>query len=195
MSDRQPDRNEGDQEEHSLAARCAPIELLIADVDGVLTDGTIAIDDAGTEIKHFHVRDGLGFALWHRAGKQSAILSGRRAAAVERRAAELAIGHVLQGHDAKAGPFRDLVARLGLEPRQVCYIGDDLPDLPVLGDVGLAACPVDAVVEVRAAVHLVASTPGGRGAVREVIEVILKSQGEWDRLVPSGRALDDRVPG
>jgi 3-deoxy-D-manno-octulosonate 8-phosphate phosphatase (KDO 8-P phosphatase) len=169
-----------------LAARCAPIELLIADVDGVLTDGVIAIGADGSEVKRFHVRDGLGYALWHRAGKQSAILSGRRAAAVERRAAELSIAHVLQGHGAKAGPFRELVGRLGLKPRQVCYVGDDLPDLPVLRAVGLAACPVDAVAEVRGAVHLIARTPGGRGAVREVVEVILRSQGKWDGLVEPG---------
>ena len=169
-----------------LAERCGPIELLIADVDGVLTDGAIALDAAGAEIKHFHVRDGLGYALWHRAGKRSAILSGRRAEAVERRAAELSIGFVLQGHDAKAAPFRDLVGRLGLEPRQVCYVGDDLPDLPVLRAVGLAACPADAVAEVRGAAHLVTLAPGGRGAVREVVEVILKAQQKWDGLVEPG---------
>jgi 3-deoxy-D-manno-octulosonate 8-phosphate phosphatase (KDO 8-P phosphatase) len=163
-----------------IAERCGPIELLIADVDGVLTDGIISIDAAGAEIKHFHVRDGLAFAMWHKAGKRSAFLSGRRAAAVERRAAELSIDFVLQGHDAKAGPFRDLVSRLGLMPRQVCYIGDDLPDLPVLRAVGLAACPADAVAEVRDAAHLVTRAPGGRGAVREIIEIILKSQGKWD---------------
>jgi 3-deoxy-D-manno-octulosonate 8-phosphate phosphatase (KDO 8-P phosphatase) len=162
-----------------LAARCVAIELLVADVDGVLTDGIIAIDAEGGEIKRFHVRDGLGYALWHRAGKLSAILSGRRAAAVERRAAELSIGEVLQGHDAKAGPFGDLIGRLGLEPRQVCYVGDDLPDLPVLRAVGLAACPADAVAEVRDAAHLITRAPGGRGAVREVVEVILKAQGKW----------------
>src|SRR5262249_42932187 len=88
-----------------LAARCQPIELLAGDVDGVLTDGVIAVDDAGVETKHFHVRDGLAVALWHRAGKQAAILSGRRAAAVERRAAELKIAHLLQGLDHKAEPF------------------------------------------------------------------------------------------
>jgi 3-deoxy-D-manno-octulosonate 8-phosphate phosphatase (KDO 8-P phosphatase) len=180
---------QGDRAGHELGARCAPIELLIADVDGVLTDGVIAIDGAGDEIKRFHVRDGLGYALWHRAGKHSAILSGRRAAAVERRAAELSIAHVLQGHDAKAGPFLDLVGRLDLEPRQVCYIGDDLPDLPVLRAVGLAACPADAVGEVRAAAHLVTLAPGGRGAVREVIEVILKSQGKWESLVEPGAVI------
>jgi 3-deoxy-D-manno-octulosonate 8-phosphate phosphatase (KDO 8-P phosphatase) len=141
------------------------------------------MDAAAPETKRFHVRDGLGYALWHRAGKHSAILSGRRAGAVDRRAAELAIAHVLQGHDAKAEPFRELVERIGLEPRQVCYVGDDLPDLPVLRAVGLAACPADAVAEVRDAAHLVTRTPGGRGAVREVIEVILKSQGKWASLV------------
>jgi 3-deoxy-D-manno-octulosonate 8-phosphate phosphatase (KDO 8-P phosphatase) len=173
----------GDRAGSDLTARCAPIELLVVDVDGVLTDGVIMMDAAAPETKRFHVRDGLGYALWHRAGKHSAILSGRRAGAVNRRAAELAIPHVLQGHDAKDGPFRDLIERLGLEPAQVCYVGDDLPDLPVLRAVGLAACPADAVAEVRDAAHLVARAPGGRGAVREVIEVILKSQGKWSSVI------------
>jgi 3-deoxy-D-manno-octulosonate 8-phosphate phosphatase (KDO 8-P phosphatase) len=180
MSDR-PVSLDDDQ----LDSRCAPIELLIADVDGVLTEGVIAIGADGAEVKHFHVRDGLGYALWHRAGKRSAILSGRRAAAVDRRAAELSIAHVLQGHDTKAEPFRELVGSLGLEPAQVCYIGDDLPDLPVLRAVGLAACPADAVAEVQAAAHLVTRSVGGHGAVREVVEVVLKSQGKWDVLVAS----------
>ncbi len=162
-----------------LAERCQSIELLIVDVDGVLTDGVIAVNDRGREIKHFHVRDGLAFAIWHRAGKRSAILSGRRTAAVEHRAAELKITHVIQGVDEKTGPFRSLVDELELALRQVCYIGDDLPDLPVLQAVGLAACPADAAVEVRDAVHLVTHAPGGRGAVREVVEVILKTQGRW----------------
>jgi len=162
-----------------LADRCQPIELLIADVDGVLTDGVIAIDAEGAELERFHVRDGLGYTLWHAAGKRSAILSGRRAAAVERRAAELEIAHVLQGHDAKAGPFRDLIDRLDLEQARVCYVGDDLPDLPVLRAVGLAACPADAVAEVRDAAHLITRAPGGRGAVREVIELVLRCQGKW----------------
>jgi 3-deoxy-D-manno-octulosonate 8-phosphate phosphatase (KDO 8-P phosphatase) len=166
-----------------LAARCEPIELLVVDVDGVLTDGVIAVDDQGRETKHFHVRDGIAYAWWHRAGKQAAILSGRRSAAVDRRAAELQIVHVLQGFDRKAEPFRALIDRLGLAPRQVCYMGDDLPDLPVLRDVGLAACPADAAAEVRDAVHLVTGAPGGHGAVREVVEVILKSQGRWSSLI------------
>jgi len=166
-----------------LAARCRPIELLVADVDGVLTDGVIALDDRGVETKHFHVRDGMAYTLWHRAGKQAAILSGRRGAAVEQRAAELKIAHVLQGHEQKATPLRTLIEGLGLVPDQVCFVGDDLADLPVLTAVGLAACPADAVAEVKDAAHLITQAAGGRGAVREVVEFILKSQGSWIELV------------
>jgi 3-deoxy-D-manno-octulosonate 8-phosphate phosphatase (KDO 8-P phosphatase) len=166
-----------------LAARCQSIELLVVDVDGVMTDGVIAIDDDGRELKHFSVRDGLGFSIWHRAGKQSAILSGRRTKAVDRRAAELRIGHVLQGHDQKFGPFQELIGSLGLCPAQVCYVGDDLPDLPVLRVAGLSACPSDAVTQVKETAHLVTKAQGGRGVVREVIEHILEAQGSWGGLI------------
>src|SRR5512147_2078166 len=124
-----------------LATRCAAIELLAVDVDGVLTDGAIVVDDQGVESKHFHVRDGLAYALWHRAGKQSAILSGRRADIVSRRAAELKITHVVQGLAEKGPTYRALLKETGLKSHQVCYVGDDLVDLPVLQSVGLAACP------------------------------------------------------
>src|SRR5919112_318140 len=105
-----------------LAARCEPIELLIVDVDGVLTDGVIAIDDRGVETKHFHVRDGSALSLWRKAGKRAAILSGRWAPAVDRRAAELGIAPVIQGVSDKAGAFRDLIAELGVEARPVCFV-------------------------------------------------------------------------
>jgi 3-deoxy-D-manno-octulosonate 8-phosphate phosphatase (KDO 8-P phosphatase) len=166
-----------------LAGRCAPIELLLVDVDGVLTDGVIAIDDRGVETKHFHVRDGSAFTFWRALGKRAAILSGRWAPVVNRRAAELGIAPVIQGAAEKGGPFRALIADLGLDAAQVCYVGDDLPDLPVLHAVGLSACPADAAAEVRAAVHVVTIAGGGRGAVREVVETILKHQGAWDGLV------------
>lgn len=176
------------------AARCGPIELLLVDVDGVLTDGVIAIDDRGVETKHFHVRDGSALNLWRKAGKRAAILSGRWSPAVKRRAAELGIGHVILGASDKRAPFYALMADLGLDPSRVCYVGDDLPDLPVLGAVGLAACPADAAPEVREAAHLVTQAPGGRGAIREVVEIILKCQGAWDDLIsrfyvalPAGR--------
>jgi 3-deoxy-D-manno-octulosonate 8-phosphate phosphatase (KDO 8-P phosphatase) len=165
-----------------LLERCRPIELLVVDVDGVLTDGAIVVDDRGVESKHFHVRDGLAYSLWHRTGKRSAILSGRRAGVVDLRAAELKIAHVYQGLADKGAPFRALLAELGLEARRACFVGDDLVDLPVLQSAGLAACPADAVPEVRDAAHLVTVAAGGRGAIREVVEVILKAQGLWHDL-------------
>jgi 3-deoxy-D-manno-octulosonate 8-phosphate phosphatase (KDO 8-P phosphatase) len=172
-----------------LAARCAAIELLVVDVDGVLTDGVIALDDNGVETKHFHVRDGSALVLWQGSGRRAAILAGRRAAAVDRRAAELGIApaSVIQGAGEKGAPFRALIAAMGLDARQACYVGDDLADLPALAAAGLAACPADAAAEVRAAAHLVADAPGGRGAVRQVVEVILKHQGAWDALVARHR--------
>jgi len=183
-----------------LAARCGPIELLVVDVDGVLTDGVIAVDDHGVETKHFHVRDGSALNLWKRAGKRAAILSGRTAPAVDRRAAELGIAPVIQGAADKAEAFRALLRDLGLQPRQACYVGDDLPDLPVLAapGLGLAACPADAAPEVLRAAHVIARAPGGRGAVREIVELLLKSQGLWDRLIApytEPAPLDDGVPG
>jgi 3-deoxy-D-manno-octulosonate 8-phosphate phosphatase (KDO 8-P phosphatase) len=166
-----------------LAARCGPVELLLVDVDGVLTDGVIAVDDHGVETKHFHVRDGSAFDLWRKAGKRAAILSGRWAPLVDRRAAELGIAPVIQGAPRKGEPFRALIAELGLDAGQVCFVGDDLADLAVLHAVGLAACPADAAPEVLQAAHLVTRAAGGRGAIREVVEVILKHQGVWDGLV------------
>ncbi len=177
-------RNDGD-----LAARCGPIALLLLDVDGVLTDGVIAVDDRGVETKHFHVRDGSGLSLWRKAGKQAAILSGRRAAAVDHRAAELGISPVIQGAADKYEPFRSLLSDLELDASQVCYMGDDLADLPVLGAVGLAACPADAAVEVQGVAHVVTRATGGRGAVRELVEMILKHQGAWDRLLATHFAV------
>src|SRR3954454_647632 len=162
-----------------LPALCGPIELLVVDVDGVLTDGVIAIDDRGVETKHFHVRDGSAINLWRRAGKRAAILSGRWAPLVDRRAAELGIAPVIQGAADKGPPFRALLGELNLEARQVCYVGADRAALPVLAAVGLAACPADAAAEVRRAAHFVAEAAGGRGAVREVVELILKHQGTW----------------
>jgi 3-deoxy-D-manno-octulosonate 8-phosphate phosphatase (KDO 8-P phosphatase) len=171
-----------------LIARCGPIELLVLDVDGVLTDGAIVVDDHGVESKHFHVKDGGGIALWRKAGKKVAILSGRSAPCVEVRANELGIAPVIQGASDKHGPILALIQELGLEPGQVCAMGDDLADLPMLAVSGLAACPSDASIEVIEAAHLVSDAPGGRGAVREVIEAILKHQGLWDGLVDGYRS-------
>jgi 3-deoxy-D-manno-octulosonate 8-phosphate phosphatase (KDO 8-P phosphatase) len=129
------------------------------------------------------VRDGSGIYLWRKAGKRAAILSGRAAAAVDHRAAELGITPVIQGASEKSKPFWALLGELGLDARQACYMGDDLPDLPVLRTAGLAACPADAVAEVREAAHFITHAPGGRGAVRELVEAILKHQGAWEPLL------------
>ena len=155
-----------------------PIELLVVDVDGVLTDGVIAVDDRGVETKHFHVRDGLAYRLWQRAGKRSAILSGRRAAAVDRRAAELGIAPVIQGRGREGGAVPGLAGRARAStPGRSATWATTWPTCPCSGAVGLAACPADAAAEVRDAAHLVTAPAGGRGAVREVVEVILKRKG------------------
>lgn len=168
-----------------LAARCGAVEVLVLDVDGVLTDGVIAVDDRGVETKHFHVRDGSALSLWRRAGKRVAILSGRRAAAVDHRARELGITPVIQGAAEKGAPLRALLAEWRVEPRAVCYVGDDLADLPALATAGLAACPADAAPEVCEASHYVARAGGGRGAVREIVELVLRQQSRWEGLVAS----------
>lgn len=166
-----------------LAARCEAIELLVLDVDGVLTDGSIAYDDRGGEIKTFSVRDGAGLACWHRLGKRSAILTGRSSPIVERRASELGMVLVRQGIAEKGPELRSILESLGCRSDQTCVMGDDLPDLPALKIAGLAACPGDAAAEVRSVSHLVTKAAGGRGAVREVVETILRAQGLWAGLV------------
>jgi 3-deoxy-D-manno-octulosonate 8-phosphate phosphatase (KDO 8-P phosphatase) len=167
----------------SLAERAAKIELLLLDVDGVLTDGGIVYADGGEEIKRFHVRDGSGLKLWHLAGKRSAIVSGRNSRAVERRAGELGIAPVLQGLSEKLPAFGVLLTDTGLRAEQVCAIGDDFPDLPLLRRAGLAVAVPDACAEVREVADYVTAVPGGQGAVRDAIEWLLKLQGKWDDLL------------
>lgn len=163
--------------------RAAKIELLLLDVDGVLTDGSIVYTDDGAEIKRFHVRDGSGLKLWHVSGKRSAIVSGRSSKAVERRAAELGIAPVFQGRHEKLPAFEAVLTETGLRAEQVCAIGDDLPDLPVLKRVGLAIAVADACPELRAIAHYVTAVPGGHGAVRDAIEWLLRLRGVWDEVV------------
>jgi 3-deoxy-D-manno-octulosonate 8-phosphate phosphatase (KDO 8-P phosphatase) len=172
-----------------LNDRCAAIELLVLDVDGVLTDGGIWIDDHGSEIKQFHVRDGAGIAYWKMSGKRTSLISGRRCRAVDHRAAELGIERVYQGRLDKAQALNELLALEGLLAHQVCVVGDDLADIPALKTAGLAVAVADAMPEVRAVAHLVTKLSGGRGAVREIIELLLQAQGLWDQILKrySGR--------
>ncbi len=157
------------------------------DVDGVLTDGGIIHGTGGLEVKQFHVRDGSGLKLWHRAGKRSGLVTGRSSPVVDVRAAELGIGLVFQGAHDKLPAYRRLLAEAGVTPEQVCYVGDDLPDLPPLRQCGLAVAVADAVPEVLQEVQYVTQAPGGRGAVRETIELILRCQGAWQPVVESLR--------
>jgi len=169
--------------ELSLAQRCAAIELLVMDVDGVLTDGRIVYSDRGEELKAFHVRDGSGIKLWLKQGKRAALLSGRKSPIVERRAAELGIGAVVQGADDKLPAFEALLRNQGVTAAQTAYVGDDLPDVPALRRSGLAVAVADACAEARAAAHYVTQQPGGCGAVRELIELVLRHQGRWLEII------------
>jgi len=167
----------------TLAERCRGIELLIVDVDGVLTDGGIIYNDSGTELKNFHVRDGSGLKIWHRLGKRAAIITGRSSRIVELRAAELDVSPVVQGSRDKLAAYRQILAATSFEPIQVCAIGDDVTDLPVLCNCGLAVAVADACSEVLGETHYVTRALGGGGAVRETIELILGCQGKWQGVV------------
>jgi 3-deoxy-D-manno-octulosonate 8-phosphate phosphatase (KDO 8-P phosphatase) len=172
----------------TLQERCASIELLVLDVDGVLTDGGIVYSDHGVEWKKFHVRDGSGLKLWQLAGKRAAILTGRSSSLVDVRAAELGIQPVIQGAADKLAGFQRILEETGFRPEQVGCIGDDLPDLPVLLNCGLAVAVADACAEVRLDAHYVTQTRGGQGAVREAVEWILRCQGRWAALVERYRS-------
>ena len=167
----------------SLTEQAKKIELILSDVDGVLTDGGIVFDNQGIETKRFHIRDGLGIRLWQRTGRRFGLLTGRTSHVVQVRAAELGIDLVRQGFEEKLPVVTSLLRELKLTPQQVCYIGDDLPDLPVVRHVGLGVAVADAVEDVKAAAHHTTDARGGEGAVRELIETILKAQGRWDDLI------------
>ena len=159
--------------------RAKRIRLLLLDVDGVMTDGRLGVDGAGREFKFFYARDGIGIRLLQRAGLKVGILSGRRAKVVELRARELGIDLLMQKIQDKARALEEILKKEKLHREQICYVGDDLVDLPVLTRVGLAVAVADAAPEVKAAAHLVTRRPGGMGAVREVCEILLKAQGKW----------------
>ena len=162
-----------------LEQRMQPIQLILSDVDGVMTDGRITYDNQGIETKSFHVRDGLGIKLWQRAGHHFGILTARTSHIVKLRASELGVEILRQGVEQKYPVAMKIIASLGLTPKQVCYIGDDLADLEVMKQVGLPASVSDGAAEVRGAAKLVTKAPGGRGAIRELIETILENQKRW----------------
>ncbi|MGA2915039.1 MAG: HAD hydrolase family protein [Sedimentisphaerales bacterium] len=159
------------------------IKLLAMDVDGVLTDGNCLIGPDGMELKSFSLLDGHGIKMWHRAGLKTAIISGRESAATTQRAEEMEINFVYQPFPQKLNCFDRLLADSGLEPKNIAYIGDDVLDIPLIRRAGFAIAVANAVDEVKHYAHYITSRPGGSGAVREVIEYILKNTGKWTDLM------------
>ncbi|MBE3040103.1 MAG: HAD hydrolase family protein [Chloroflexi bacterium] len=157
--------------------------MLVLDVDGVLTDGTIVVDSQGRESKSFSIIDGHGIKMWKRAGLAVAFLSGRESAPTKQQAKELAVDFCLEGCIDKYACMLELMQTSGVSAGQIAYVGDDLPDLPVIRCVGFAAAVANAVDEVKRAADYVTKRKGGEGAVREVIEYILKKTGRWNGLV------------
>jgi len=167
----------------SIERRASRIKLLLMDCDGVLTDGRLWLTSDGDEQKSFNTHDGLGLSLLHRAGLKSGIITGRNSRAVARRAQELGIEFVCQGNPDKIAAFEQLLREAGVDENEVAFVGDDLPDIPIMNRAELAVAVADAVEETRSVAHYVTRAKGGRGAIREVIEIILKSQGRWQELV------------
>jgi len=162
-----------------MSADLTKIKLLLLDVDGVMTDGRITYDNDGGETKSFDVKDGHGLKLVQRVGIRVGIITGRQSSIVARRAAELGIELVYQGVKDKSLPFREILEKLALLPEEVAYVGDDVIDLPIMRQVGFAATVADAVDDVKPYAHMVTKRCGGRGAVREVCDFLLKESGRW----------------
>jgi 3-deoxy-D-manno-octulosonate 8-phosphate phosphatase (KDO 8-P phosphatase) len=159
------------------------IRLLLLDVDGVLTDGSIVYDDQGTEIKSFNAKDGLGIRLLMQAGIQIGIITGRTSAALRHRCKNLGIDHLYEAVGDKTEALQDILQRTAVKAENTAFMGDDLPDLPIMKRVGLAITVADAPQELRDAADITTVAAGGRGAVREICETILKTQAHWDQIL------------
>ncbi len=168
---------------NEVTDRARQISLLLLDCDGVLTDGSLLYGSQGESIKIFHIHDGQGLRLAREAGLKLGIISGRNSPALTARAGEMNIDHLYQGIANKLEVYEQIRNAEGLTDEQIAYIGDDLPDLAPMRRAGLAIAVADAVSEVRECAHLITNKPGGRGAVREAIEFILKSQKIRDNLI------------
>lgn len=163
-----------------LLDKASRIRLLLFDVDGVLTDGVVVMHADGSESKGFHIRDGAAIVWAQRAGLTVGLLSARSSGATTHRAAQLAVRIVAQGISSKLTTYEQILRDAGLDDAAVAYMGDDLLDLPVIARVGLSGAPADAAAEVRERVDWVSHEGGGRGAVREFIELVLRAQKRWD---------------
>ena len=160
--------------------KAARVRLFLVDVDGVLTDGGIVHGSDGVETKRFHVRDGHGIKMLQRGGVRVGIITGRTSEVVDIRARELGVWIVRQGAYDKVAAWREILADTGVPAEETAYVGDDIVDLPLLRAVGFSAAPSDAEPYILEAVHFVSSRPGGHGAVREIVDFLLRSRGSWD---------------
>src|SRR5262245_56689186 len=158
-----------------LAERCKKIKLLLFDVDGTATDGNIYFGPTGEALKGFYVRDGQGLKIWHHAGFRSGIISGRKSAIVDLRGGQLGVHFIKQGYDEKHLALEEILAEANVSADECAFIGDDTPDIEVFERVGLAVACADAHEQVRWAAHYITKAAGGRGAVREVIDMLMKA--------------------
>jgi len=172
----------------TLTEKCAAVRLVLSDVDGVLTDGRLILDNQGVESKEFHIRDGQGIRLWQQSGGRFGIVTGRSSQIVKLRASELGIDLVRQGVEDKWLTVRSICNEIGLTPAEVCYVGDDLPDLAVVEQVGLGVAVADAAEEVRQAADYTTSVGGGCGALRELVELVLKNANRWETVIRKYRS-------
>jgi 3-deoxy-D-manno-octulosonate 8-phosphate phosphatase (KDO 8-P phosphatase) len=176
----------------SVAKRAKQIQLLLMDVDGTLTDGAVTLlsqpDGSALEIKTFDAHDGQGLTLAHTAGIRTGCITGRESPALLRRAREMKMEFIYQKQPLKIPAYEEILKKAGVPESAVAYVGDDLPDLPLMQRVGLAVAVGDAVLEVKLAAHYVTKAHAGRGAIREAIELILKSKGIWDEMIDKARA-------
>jgi 3-deoxy-D-manno-octulosonate 8-phosphate phosphatase (KDO 8-P phosphatase) len=176
----------------AVRARAKKIKVLLTDVDGVLTDGRVWLlsesDGSTKEIKGFDAHDGVGMMLLKLAGLRTGIITGRASSAVTRRAAEGGVEFVYQSVPYKIPVYEEILQKTGARDFEVAYVGDDLPDIPLMKRVGLAVAVDNAEPEVKRAAHYVTARSGGSGAIREVVELLLKSQGRWEEMVEKARA-------
>ncbi len=177
------DRNLSNSPSEDVLARARRIKLLLMDCDGVLTDGRLWLTEDYDEQKAFHARDGQGISLMHRAGLRTGIISGRKSSAVERRAHDLKMAFVHQFAKDKVKALDEIISDAAVPVEECAFVGDDLADIPPMRRVGLAFAVADAVEETKQAAHYVTKMKGGRGAVREACELILKAQGRWEELM------------
>jgi len=161
------------------------IKALALDVDGVMTEGKIIVNSDGTDTKHFDVHDGYGLVVLKRAGFKTAIITARAAKPVEVRGQDLKIDRIYQDAYPKVGFYEQMLKDLNVAEEEVCFMGDDLPDLPILKRVGFAVAVANATDEIKKHADYITQKRGGRGAVREVIELILKTQGKWEAIIQS----------